>query len=120
MPALPRWVADWERLVRMMVEEPYLRPRLDPDTGALRGFLEAPAELQVRGRQGRGRVVSRAKRRPLRRPCGSRHSCSSLWHPHAMHHTLVQPRAPCRRDCEPQAASTASAATPCTRLDARD
>ena len=51
IPALTtrRWVRGWERLVRTMVDEPYLPPRLDPDTGALQGFLEAPAELQVRG-----------------------------------------------------------------------
>ena len=49
-PYHPRWVADWERLVQMMVDEPYLPSRLDPGTGALQGFLEAPAELQVRGR----------------------------------------------------------------------
>ena len=37
----PRWVRDWERLVQAMVDEPYRPPRLEPDTGALKGFLEA-------------------------------------------------------------------------------
>ena len=40
-------------MVEMMVDEPYLPTRPDPDTGALRGFLEAPAEPQARRRRWR-------------------------------------------------------------------
>ena len=42
--ACTRWVQDWERLLHAIVEEPYLPPRLHPCTGALRRFVNAPAE----------------------------------------------------------------------------
>ena len=43
-----RWVRDWERLVRAMVDEPHMAPQLDP--GTQQGFVEAQPEPQVLAR----------------------------------------------------------------------